>query len=111
MKYKDSFRLKRSNFMLNEQLKLKCIHGNDSSKCEKCSILKDSDKMLCIHGRIHNTCGTCIRRTNEKMKRKVTTSNSNMKLSNVQKKRKQSKLNSTFNNCDNFCEHFESVES
>ena len=96
--------------MLNEQLKLKCIHGNDSSKCEKFSILKDRDKMLCIHGRIHNTCGTCIRRTNEKMKRKVTTSNSNIKLSNVQKKRKQSKLNSTFNNCDNFCEHFESVE-
>ena len=32
---------------MNEQLKLsvsievKCIHGNDSSKCEKCSILKD----------------------------------------------------------------------
>ncbi len=110
IKYKDNFRLKRSNFMLNEQLKLKCIHGHDSSKCEKCSILKDSDKMLCIHGRIHNTCGTCIRRTNEKMKRKITTSNSNMKLYNVQKKRKQSKLNSTFNNCDNFCENFESVE-
>ena len=70
----------RSNFMLNEQLKLKCIHGNDSSKCEKCSILKDSDKMLCIHGRIHNTCGNCIRRKNEK--------------------------NSALSNCDNFCEHF-----
>ena len=75
IKYKDSFRLKRS--LLNKQLKLsvsievKCIHGNDSSKCEKCSILKDSDKMLCIHGRIHNTCGNCIRRKNEKMKRKM----------------------------------------
>jgi len=94
MKYKDSFRLKRSNFMLNEQLKLKCIHGNDSSKCEKCSILKDSDKLLCIHGRIHNTCGNCIRRKNEKMKRKM----------------KPSKSNSALSNCDNFCEHFESVE-
>jgi len=96
--YKDSFRLKRS--LLNEQLKLsvsievKCIHGNDSSKCEKCSILKDSDKMLCIHGRIHNTCGNCIRRNNEKMKRKM----------------KPSKLNSALSNCDNFCEHFETVE-
>ena len=40
--------------LLNDQLKLsmlikvKCIHGNDCSKCEKCSI-QDSDKMLCIH--------------------------------------------------------------
>jgi hypothetical protein len=48
--------------------------------------------------------------TNEKMKRKVTISNSNLKLSNVQMKRKPSKLNSTLINCDNFCEHFESVE-
>ena len=106
IKYKDSFRLKRS--LLNEQLKLsvsievKCIHGNDSSKCEKClilkdsvkmlcihgrndvskcekcSILKDSDKMLCIHGRTHNTCGNCIRRKNEKMKRKMINSNRKM---------------------------------
>ena len=51
--YKDSKQLKRS--LLNDELKLrllievKCIHGNDSSKCEKCSI-QDSDKMLCIHG-------------------------------------------------------------
>ena len=46
--------------------------------------------MLCIHGRRNKTCGDdCIRRTNEKMKRKVT------------------KLNS---NCDNYREHFESVE-
>ena len=72
IKYKDSKQLKQS--LLNDQLKrsmlieVKCIHGNDSSKCEKCSILKDSDKMLCIHGRIHNTCGNCIRRKNEKMK-------------------------------------------
>ena len=53
IKYKDSKQLKRS--LLNDELKLrllievKCIHGNDSSKCEKCSI-QDSDKMLCIHG-------------------------------------------------------------
>ena len=53
IKYKDSKQLKLS--MLIDQLKLsmlievKCIHGNDCSKCEKCSI-QDSDKMLCIHG-------------------------------------------------------------
>jgi len=115
IKYKYSFGLKRS--LLNEQLKLsilievKCIHGNDSSKCEKCliqnsdkmlcihgnsskcekclllknngivkenNIKKINDEMLCIHGRILNTCGTCIRRTNEKMKRKLSTSNSNI---------------------------------
>ena len=147
IKYKGSKQLKRS--LLNEQLKLsilievKCIHGNDSNKCEKC-LIQDSDKMLCIHGnsskcekclrlknngiakennmkkindemlcihgRILNTCGTCIRRTNEKMKRKVTISNSNIKLSNVQMKRKSSKFNDSLNICDNFCEHFESVE-
>jgi hypothetical protein len=102
---------------------LRChIHGICSSTCEKClrqknnvfaienNIEKINDEMICIHGRIHNTCGTCIRRTNEKMKKKVFKSNSNIKLSNVQKKRKPSKLNSTFNNCDNLCEHFESVE-
>ena len=49
-------------------------------------------------------------RTNEKMKRKLSTSNSNIKLSNVQMKRKPSKFNDTLNICDNFCEHFESVE-
>jgi hypothetical protein len=88
-----------------------CIHGrNDVSKCEKCSILKDSDKMLCIHGRTHNTCGNCIRRKNEKMKRKMINSNRNIKSSNEQIKRKPSKLNSALSNCDNFCEHFESVE-
>jgi hypothetical protein len=81
-------------------IEAKCIHGNDSSKCEKCLRQKNNvfakennkkinDEMLCIHGRSHNTCGNCIRRKNEKMKRKVTKSNSN---------------------CDNFCEHFESVE-
>ena len=55
IKYKDSKRLKRSILIV-----VKCIHGNDSCKCEKCSILKDSVNMLCIHGRIHNTCGNCI---------------------------------------------------
>ena len=81
-----------------------CIHGNVSRTCEKCLtqknifVLKDNDnkkiceEILCIHGRRHNTCGNCIRRANEKMKRKVT------------------KSNRTVNNCDNFCEHFESVE-
>jgi hypothetical protein len=92
--------------MLNEQLKLKlkCIHGNDSSKCEKCLRQKNNvfakdnnnkkitDEILCIHGRRHYTCGTCIRMKNEKMKRKII------------------KSNSTSINCDNFCEHFESVE-
>ena len=77
-----------------------CIHGN-SSKCEKFLRQKNNvfakennnkkinDEMLCIYGRRHYTCGNCIRRKNEKMKRKVTISNSN---------------------CDNFCKHFESVE-
>jgi len=50
------------------------------------------DQILCIHGRRHNTCGNCIRKTNEKMKRKLT------------------KSNRTVNNCDNFCEHFESFD-
>ena len=76
----------------------KRLLSHDCVKCIKCKRLKrsllneqlkQSNQMLCIHGRRHNTCGDCIRRTNEKMKRKVT------------------KLNS---NSDNFCEHFESVE-
>ena len=44
------------------------------------------------------------------MKRKIIKLNRNIKSSNEQIKRKPLKLNSAFSNCDNFCEHFESVE-
>jgi hypothetical protein len=40
-------------------------------------MLNEQLKLLCIHGSRHNTCGNCIRKTNEKMKRKVTKLNSN----------------------------------
>ena len=69
IKYKDSKQLKRS--VLNEQLKLSmlieviCIHGNDSSKCEKCSILKDTDKVLCIHGICSSTRNKCLLQKNK----------------------------------------------
>ena len=127
IKYKDSFRLKRS--LLNEQLKLsilkevKCIHGNDSSKCEKCS-MQDSDKMLCIHGNDDSSkCEKCLRQKNnvfaKENNKKINdemlcihgrshnTCGNCIRRKNEKMKRKVTKSNS---NCDYFCEHFESVE-
>ena len=48
-------------------IEVKCIHGNDSSKCEKCSI-QDSDKMLCIHGNDDSSkCEKCSIQESDKM--------------------------------------------
>ena len=97
MKYRDNKQLKRS--LIKETNKYihgndsilcakcsiqketnKCIHGNDSKLFAKCSI-QNRDQILCINGWRHNTCGNCIRKTNEKMNRKVTKSSSNIKSS------------------------------
>lgn len=52
-----------------------CAHGNDGSKCGKYPIIQRNDKILWIHGKRH----IVQERQNEKMKRKITKSNRNIK--------------------------------
>ena len=54
VKYRDNERLKRS-FIKETN---KCIHGNDSSLCEKC-LIQNKDQILCVHGTTLNLLSLC----------------------------------------------------